>query len=301
MRNSFHLIPVLFGTLFLNTTGTADQPYAQHVVDFQPGNGGVPGFDNPEAALGPPTRTTGGTLFPGVVSPFQPAYLTTEIVSLGQGGQLVLAFDHDVLNDPGNPFGIDLIVFGNSFSTDLSSPNGVFGSVFSEGGEIDVSLNGEDWVTLTGLAADGPMPTLGWQDAGPYDSVPGLIPTDFTRPLHPDIHENSVVGLGYNELIDAYDGSGGGLGIDLEPFGLEAIRFIRFRNPSAMQSPEIDAVADVRSVGIPGDLDNDGLVRGTDVGLMLAAWATSNSAADLNSNGIVDGPDMGLLLAGWTP
>jgi hypothetical protein len=236
-----------------------------------------------------------------VVSPFQPAYLNSEIVSLGEGGQLVLAFDHDVLNDPGNPFGIDLIVFGNSFATDLSSPNGVFGSVFSEGGEIDVSLDGEDWITLTGLAADGPMPTLGWQDAGPYDSVPGLLPTDFTRPLHPDVHENSLVGLGFNELLDAYDGSGGGLGIDLENYGLEAIRFIRFRNPSNMQSPEIDAVADVRSEGIPGDLDNDGLVRGTDVGLMLAAWATSNSAADLNSNGIVDGPDMGLLLAGWTP
>ena len=38
----------------------ADDPFAVEVVLFNPGSGGVPGFDDPAAALGPPTRTTGG-------------------------------------------------------------------------------------------------------------------------------------------------------------------------------------------------------------------------------------------------
>ncbi|MBN1435622.1 MAG: hypothetical protein JW936_00980 [Sedimentisphaerales bacterium] len=38
------------------------------------------------------------------------------VVSLGAfGGQIVLAFDHDVLDDPANSMGMDAIVFGNAF------------------------------------------------------------------------------------------------------------------------------------------------------------------------------------------
>ena len=111
MRSSIQLTPLLIATGLICTPIWAEDPFASQLVSFEPGNGGVPGFDNPEVTLGPPTRTSGGFLFPGVVSPFQPAYMNTEIVSLGEGAELVLAFDHDVRNDPGNPFGIDLIVF----------------------------------------------------------------------------------------------------------------------------------------------------------------------------------------------
>ena len=37
---------------------------------------------------------------------------------------------------------------------------------------------------------------------------------------------------------------------------------------------------------IPGDLNGDGLVNGSDVGLFLAVWGTSDPNADLNGNGI---------------
>jgi hypothetical protein len=51
-----------------------------------------------------------------------------------------------------------------------------------------------------------------------------------------------------------------------------------------------------------GDLDGDGRVGGSDLGLMLAAWGPgTNQAADLNRDGVVNGADMGALLGAWTP
>ncbi len=48
------------------------------------------------------------------------------------------------------------------------------------------------------------------------------------------------------------------------------------------------------------DLNHDGVVDGSDLGLLLAVWGSDDSAADLNGDGIVDGADLGLLLAAWT-
>ncbi|HMN95940.1 MAG TPA: hypothetical protein PKC43_09840 [Phycisphaerales bacterium] len=49
----------------------------------------------------------------------------------------------------------------------------------------------------------------------------------------------------------------------------------------------------------PGDLDGSGTVDAADLGLLLAAWATSDPLADLDESGIVDAGDLGLLLASW--
>ena len=50
-----------------------------------------------------------------------------------------------------------------------------------------------------------------------------------------------------------------------------------------------------------GDLDGDGRVGGSDLGLMLAAWGPgTNLPADLNRDGVVNGADMGSLLGAWT-
>ena len=50
-----------------------------------------------------------------------------------------------------------------------------------------------------------------------------------------------------------------------------------------------------------GDLDHDGIVNGTDLGLLLGAWGTTGeSEADLDHDGVVNGTDLGLLLGAWT-
>ncbi|MFO0782268.1 MAG: LamG-like jellyroll fold domain-containing protein [Phycisphaerales bacterium] len=50
----------------------------------------------------------------------------------------------------------------------------------------------------------------------------------------------------------------------------------------------------------PADIDHDGLVDGTDLGLLLGAWGVCGTCdADLNTDGQVDGTDLGLLLGAW--
>ena len=281
----------------LDAPATADVPFAVEVVDFDPGVGGVPGYDQPTAALGEPARMTGWDWAPETVTPFQPAWLPSQIVSLGAGGSLTLAFDHDVVDDPRNPFGIDLLVFGNAFCTDPSYPAGVCGAFLTEGGRIDVSLDGRTWITVPAVVADAACPTMGYVDAGPYDTVPGTQPTDFTRPVDPALGE-LLAGMSHDELVTVYDGSGGGVGIDLATVGLPAIRFVRIVNEAGDVTPEIDAVADVAPAGPTGDLDGDGIVGGGDLGLLLVAWG-GTGPADLDGDGVVGGGDLGLLLAGF--
>ena len=51
---------------------------------------------------------------------------------------------------------------------------------------------------------------------------------------------------------------------------------------------------------MPGDLDGDGFVNGSDFGILLSLWGTSDPAADLDGSGAVGGGDIGAMLALWT-
>ena len=52
----------------------------------------------------------------------------------------------------------------------------------------------------------------------------------------------------------------------------------------------------------PADQNNDGVVNGADLGLLLGAWGPCpNCRADINIDGVVNGADLGLLLGAWGP
>ena len=51
---------------------------------------------------------------------------------------------------------------------------------------------------------------------------------------------------------------------------------------------------------VPGDVNGDGIVDGTDLALVLSVWGSGDDAADLNGDGVVDGGDLALVLSGWT-
>jgi hypothetical protein len=49
---------------------------------------------------------------------------------------------------------------------------------------------------------------------------------------------------------------------------------------------------------VAADLDCNGSVSGSDLGLLLGQWG-SDGSADLNGDGTVNGGDLGLLLGAW--
>jgi hypothetical protein len=61
---------------------------------------------------------------------------------------------------------------------------------------------------------------------------------------------------------------------------------------------QITAYAD--SFNPAADLNNDCMVDGADLGLLLGAWGNPGPFADINGDNIVDGADLGLLLAAWS-
>lgn len=247
------------GALAMNGTLLANpiepSPFATNVVGYDAGSNPVPGFTNALTALGSPERFTGELAgFPGVVSPFNPAFGTDELVSIGSGGFLTVEFDQAIQDDAANPFGIDFLIFGNAGFVDVGFPDGVIGdppTLFGAGGQatVQVSDNGLDWVTVETRALDL-MPTLGYADSGAFDTFPGSIETDFTRPVDPSITLGDLAGKSLSQIVDLYDGSGGGIGFDLAGTGLSEAAYIRVLNESAFAF-EIDAFADV-SVPSPG-------------------------------------------------
>lgn len=137
-------------------------PFAVEWLDYSPAPGqrvNDAAFNDPNKALGPPTG--GGTVFPNQSS----------VVTLGGfGGSITLAFDHVVEDDPLNPFGMDAIVFGNSWL------NGSFPERhWAECGTIEIALdadgNGivdgdERWCLIPGSHISDP---IGQQYAQTWD------------------------------------------------------------------------------------------------------------------------------------
>ncbi len=290
-----HLLTVLLSCAAAN-------PFADVVVSFNPGSGAAPGYDDPATTLGPPEAMTGeDTETTTVVSPFSPAWRPDEVVSIGAGGELIVAFDDPVTDDPANLWGVDLIVYGNAGFIDAAMPAGICGGLFgADGGDIAVSADGSQWHTIPAQQADGMWPTLAWKDAGPYDAVPGSEPTDPTRAIDPTLELGDAKGLPYSDLVALYQGSAGGVGIDLAPTGLDAITYVRISvAPEAWLSAEVDAVVDA-GPWHDADLTGDGLVGVDDLLVIIAHWGQAGGPADLDGSGVVGVNDLLIVLESWT-
>lgn len=65
-----------------------------------------------------------------------------DVLSLGNfGGYIVYKYDTPIENNPNNPYGVDFVVYGNSFGVGAHEP-----------GYVQVSEDGETWYTLAGSA-----------------------------------------------------------------------------------------------------------------------------------------------------
>lgn len=256
-------------------------PFATSVRAYNYGVGTAPfdwvdsvtPFDDALVALGRPTvDTTGEWDEPGIpVVPVQPAFRAFELVSIGDGGFIELAFDHPVVDHPDNPHGRDFIVFGNGFQN-LKSGRWTNGSPHLstagtngnyEAALVSVSQDGERWFSFTnGPYADDFAPTLGRvYDPSRVETNLGAWnlwwggPTDPTLPLDPALSAFDWLDLTVAEISARYRGSAGGTAFDISGLdlasdpasGLKWIRYVRIERMGDL-NPEVDAVADVSPV-----------------------------------------------------
>ena len=84
--------------------------------------------------------------------------------------------------------------------------------------------------------------------------------------------------------------------------GASEINNARMILASARRGPAFSITELVRLVPIRvGDLNDDGFVDGTDLGMLLNAWGacTGTCPADLDGDGYVNGEDLGTMLGAW--
>ena len=180
-------------------------PYATEVVDVVFGdNAGFGQEEFPEVVLGVPD---GRDVLSG----------SRDVLSLGVGGEIVLAFgDRAIIDGPG----VDFIVFENSFW-----PNGVSSSVFAELAEVSVSEVGETWVSFPCSASSKGPPwpgCAGWQPALSYDAIEVLpIDASLTGGDGFDLADLGLSSARFVRIVDiSDDGAGDNAGFDLDAVAL---------------------------------------------------------------------------------
>lgn len=163
------------------STTPTDNPFAASIVSFSPGEGAGFGQDQlPDIVLGSPEGLgEQGSL---------------DVLSLGNAGEIVLAFDGVEIVDGDGP---DLLVFENPFPG------------WTETGVVGVSEDGETWHEWPCDAADA---------EGEYPGCAGV----------------GLVWAASDNGIDATDPEvAGGDAFDLADLGLASARFVRVRDSGA--------------------------------------------------------------------
>ena len=185
------------------------------------------------------------------MSPFNPPFLSNEIVSVGESGQITLRLSNYAIPQAG---GLPEIgVFESVGIADENYPNGQAGSPpFAFGPDsavVEVSPDGINWISLGKLLFN--LPSNGYTDlSNPFSDVPGSALSDFQQPFVGSL--SSFDGLPYShptnvDMLDLLAGSGGGTWIDISSTGLAQVGYLRFSVPddgtATNQNFELDAVS----------------------------------------------------------
>lgn len=241
---------LLLAIASLAATSTILAAPGDRVVSYNPGVGYTPNFTHAAVVLGEPSRVNP---FGETTNPFNPAYGTNQVLSIGAGGSLVVRLQKPILNHPRNIDGLDFTIFGNSGfiitnEFDLTTYEWIGipatdSSLFGEStGEtrVSVSFNGKHFYTLHPAYS----PTV---DSFPPTDAAG----DFRIPVDPKLAVENFAGATLDDIRDLYDGSGGGASYDISwavdargrRVWLPMVRFIRIDVISG--KAEIDAFSAV--------------------------------------------------------
>jgi hypothetical protein len=232
-------------------------PWAETVVSYDPGD--ALNYTNAAVVLGEPTRTTAA--WPDGAESVRltvGAWQESEVLKIGNGGHLIVSFEAPVENNPLNPFGIDLIVFTNAsfMSSDWPANQAINDPIVTFGGALGVISVSQDGATWYQVTTTGPIfPMHGYLSSEADAYATGTTPTDYTRPVDPSLSLDDFAGLSLADALALYDGSGGGLGIDLSNLegGAVSLDFILYvRIEGATNS--LAGFADVAAVPEPATL-----------------------------------------------
>lgn len=223
-------------------------------------------YNDPSAVLGRPalrfTNTWLGDYSVHRVKLVEPPYnigpagdkLITEISS---GGQITVKLGRKVYDDPHNPYGIDFIVYGNSFftggavngdSANLNSLSISGATPYGHPSIVSVSQDGQNWYHYGVQNALYPDNAYRWDPANASWTDEQLNPT---KPVNPAVAATSFSGLSDANALNEFAGAAGGTGYDLKESGLPWIQYVRLE-PGAGTYTVIDAVAAVRPA-VAGD------------------------------------------------
>jgi hypothetical protein len=176
------------------------------VVSFDPGEcAGFGASSMPGIVEGPPH---GGGSSQG----------STDVVSLGGGGSIVVSFAPNAIVDGPGP---DFIVFENPFWAGGSSSD-----VYAEPGEVSVSDDGVTWTTFPCMPTPGANPPLNTGVLPPYGTCAGWhvvwsTPTNGISPFDP--------------------ATAGGDAFDLSTIGVTHARYVRIVDETHESCPEAGA------------------------------------------------------------
>jgi hypothetical protein len=180
------------------------------------------------------------------------------ITEISSGGQITVKLGRKIYDDPNNPYGVDFIVYGNSFfsasggsgfisdATDLSMVN----LSSSPGGHpttVSVSQDGVNWFSYPSQPTLFPDNAYRWDDTNAAWTEEKMNPT---KPLNPFIYTNNFSGQSVALGLDQFVGAAGGSGYDLKTSGLPWIQYVRLQTDTVGDYTVIDAIGAVDPVAV---------------------------------------------------
>jgi large repetitive protein len=215
--------------------------YADQVVSYVPGTLADPSYDNPAAALGglnPVTGSYNGTNY--YLTPFDPAYSSSDLVEIGAGGSMILK-----LSQTASTTGYTIGVHTGFGLNDADYPDGTntnpasyFNSWLRQA-DVLVSADGVNWGNLGTITFDNPSNYYAGSTTNPEGLTPGVGPlANVGEPFLGSL--SSFNGQNWQETLSALNGSAGGTWLNLSGvtdengnpiMGVNYIEFVVPANP----------------------------------------------------------------------
>ncbi|HEV3383646.1 MAG TPA: putative Ig domain-containing protein, partial [Gemmata sp.] len=270
------LVDTPYGQAY-TASGDINTFYANQVVSYAPGTLADPTYDNPNAALGGLNPVTGS--FDGsnyYLTPFDPAFSSSDLVEVGAGGSLILK-----LSQTASTNGYTIGVHTGFGLADADYPNGTntdpatYFSYFQRQADVLVSADGVNWGNLGTITFNNPSNYYAGTTTDPEGLSPGVGP--LANPGEPFLGSlSSFNGENWQSTLATLNGSAGGTWLNLggvtDENGnpISGVNYIEFVVPS---NPPLDPNTGYQELMMVG------AVVGTNGGATISANGGSGDVA----------------------